>query len=190
MEIKRFLLRKISLSDTEKEYIEKKVEKFSKFFSDSAEASVTVTADKRDAYVEINFTDKGAIFRSKGHAEKVTAAADDAVSNMERQLRKRSTKLQKFNRDKAKAKAAEHASLEAAAREAAEEDDDDGYDDSVEKIKDTQVYPMTVDDAIIQMEMLGHKFFVFQDIETGGKVSVLYQRDTGGYGLMRVHEVG
>jgi putative sigma-54 modulation protein len=60
----------------------------------------------------------------------------------------------------------------------------------VEKIKDTQVYPMTVDDAIIQMEMLGHKFFVFQDIETGGKVSVLYQRDTGGYGLMRVHEVG
>ena len=164
--------RKTTIKDSFKEKIEKKLQKFDRFFDDEAAASVVVSNERERETVEITINYKGMIFRS----EKTTAdRADslDAVCDiLFKQIVKNKSKLVSRVRDKAfDDLAAEDIGGEAEAT----------Y--SVVKHKKFPVNAMSVEEAILQMNMLGHEFFMFENIESG-EINVVYSRHGSSYGLI------
>ena len=159
-----YAARKVTLTDSFKERAELKLKKLDKFFDD-AKAQVTVSTQKDEASVELTVWANGMIFRAEAQNTDKLDALDEAVENLTRRIRKNKTKLLK------KVKAFPEETV-------AEEMD---YD--VIRTKEVPLRPMTVDEAILQMNMLEHSFFVFLNGETG-EVNVVYRRNADGYGLI------
>lgn len=164
--------RKCTPRDSFKERAEKKLAKLDKFFGETASAKVTATVEKSSQTVEVTVDNKGIIFRAQAKAENMNEALDNCVDLLIRQIRKNKTRLEKKMKT---------GSI----------DDIIGGDEAVEeetdfeliRTKNISVKPQSVDEAILQMNMLGHKFYVFRDQETD-KVAVVYKREDGGYGLI------
>ena len=156
--------RKCSPRESFKERAEKKLAKVERFFGDEAEAKITATVEKSGQTVEITVINNGMIFRAQERAENMNDALDKCVDSLVRQIRKNKTKLEKRMRS------------------AAFDELNDGADVADEKEYDL-VKPQTVDEAILQMNMLGHEFYMFIN-EATGLVSVVYCRIDGGYGLL------
>lgn len=162
--------RKVSLKDTFLKRVEDRLSKLDKFFSDSAVATVTVTVEKKWQTVEISVKDGKLHFRSEKNADSMEQALDDAVDSLEYQIIKNKEKIhRKFNGY-------------------AYFDDLRGVNDDVEdyeivRKKVFALQPQTVDDAILEMNMLGHTFFMFKDIVTE-EINVVYKRKDGKYGLL------
>ena len=156
--------RKCSPRESFKERAEKKLAKVERFFGDEAEAKITATVEKSGQTVEITVINNGMIFRAQERAENMN-------DSLVRQIRKNKTKLEKRMRS------------------AAFDELNDGADVADEKeydlvrTKHVAVKPQTVDEAILQMNMLGHEFYMFIN-EATGLVSVVYCRIDGGYGLL------
>lgn len=169
----KFLLRQVSLDKKTTAIIEKKIAKLDKFFPDEDEALVTVTKIKDKEKLELTISQHGRLFRSEVTAETAAYAIDQAVDAIIRQIRKNKTRLEKHLREGAFAK------------QAAAEPFDDIEEEEIKVIrrKDFKLQPMTVDEAILQMNLLGHTFFVFDDSDTGN-VSVVYKRNDEEYGLI------
>ena len=165
--------RKVNLRDNFKQRVEKKLAKFDKIFSDDAQAFVVVTVDKNSQTVEITIRDKSMVYRAEKTMPEMNDALDKCVDVLGRQLRKNKSKLEKRLRQ---------GSLEelvAPVDEPVVEEDE--Y--TVVRTKDIPVKPITVEEAILQMNMVGHKFYMFTNAETG-EVNVVYLRDDGKYGLL------
>lgn len=163
--------RKCTPRDSFKEHAEKKLAKIERFFGPDAEAKVTATVEKSSQVVEVTIVYSGMIFRAQERAENMVTALDDCVDSLIRQIRKNKTRLEKKLR-------------EGAIEEllpAGETEDEDDYD--VVRVKSIALKPQTVDEAILQMNMLDHKFYVFLNTDNGG-VNVVYKRSDGGYGLI------
>lgn len=162
--------RKVSLKDNFLQRVEDRLGKLDKFFSDNAEATVTVTVEKKWQTVEIAIKDKKLNFRSEKSADSMELALEDAVDNLEAQIVKNKEKIhRKFNGY-------------------AYFDDLIGVNDDVDdyEIVRKKVFalrPQSVDDAILEMNMLGHTFFMFKDIVTE-EINVVYKRKDGKYGLL------
>ncbi len=162
--------RKCTPRDSFKEHAEKKLQKIDRFFGDSATAKVTATVEKTSQTVEITVMNEGMIFRAQSRAENMNEALDDCVDLLIRQIRKNKTKLEKRLRSGAF-------------------DDYQGLDVEEEtefelvRTKTIPVKPQSVDEAILQMNLLGHQFYVFLN-SANEKVSVVYRREDGGYGLI------
>jgi len=152
--------------------IEKKLKKLDKFFTGEGDATVTLSCKHNQKYIELTISAGGALFRSEVGADSFRDSLDDAVSNIERQIRKNKTKLAKRLRQGTFVPPSE------------EEFDDTPLDE--EKILRTKTYdtkPMSPEEAILQMNLLGHQFFVFKDDQTGA-TCVVYARRDGAYGLI------
>lgn len=167
--------RKCAPRDSFKTRAEKKLAKIDRFFGDSASAKVTATVERHSQTVEITVLNAGMIFRAQSKAENMNEALDECVDLLVRQIRKHKTKLEKRLRSGAF-------------------DDFTDNDDIAEetefklvRTKTIPIKPQSVDEAILQMNMLGHKFYMFRNSENES-VAVVYRRDDGGYGLIRPEE--
>ena len=163
--------KQMTVRESLKALVEKKLAKFDKFFGDETEAFVTCRSRKGTKIIEITINYNGTIFRSEDEGETFMTALDRSVEGLERQIRKNKTKIEKDLRRGAFIIG---------------EDDDDEYDEEGDfeiRVKTFPFKPMSPEEAILQMNLLGHAFFAFTDDATG-KVSVVYKRRNGGYGLI------
>ena len=164
--------KQMTVRESLKELIEKKLAKFDKFFGDDSDAFVTCRTRKGAKILEITVVYMGTTFRCEEESETFMTALDRACEGLERQIRKNKTRLEK------KVKSGAFAILGA--------DDDDEYEEEGEfeiRVKSFPFKPMSCEEAILQMNLIGHTFFAFTD-DKSGKVSVVYKRKNGGYGLI------
>ena len=167
-----FTARQMRVFDSVKETAEKKLAKFNKFFDESAEMDITFSMPNNLEMVEITIRSQGMVFRAEEAADTFATAIDSATEALERQIRKNKTRLQKKIKEDAFA--------------IIDEDLNEDYEEEYEieiRTKTFPFKPMNVEEAILQMNMLGHDFFVFKDAETL-ETCVVYKRKRGGYGLI------
>ena len=163
--------RKCTPRDSFKERADKKLAKLDKFFGDEAAAKVTATVEKKYQTVEVTVENNGMFFRAQAKAENMNDALDECVDLLIRQIRKNRTKLEKRFR--------EGSIAELASSEDVEEETQ--YD--VVRTKVIPLKPQSVEEAILQMNMLGHKFYMFRN-SADNSVALVYCREDGGYGLI------
>ncbi len=163
--------RKCTPRENFKERAEKKLAKLDKFFGGEAEAKVTATVEKSCKIVEITVNNNGMIFRAQERADELNEALDKCVDTLIRKIRKNKTKLEK------RIRTGDFDSLNA--EEAIEEERE--YD--LVRTKAISVKPESTEEAILQMNMLGHEFYMFRNSDTG-VINVVYRRTDGGYGLI------
>ncbi len=171
-----YTARKVTLKDNFKERVEKKLRKYERVFSGDAEVNVKVTVYKNRQTVEITINDNGMIYRVEDTKAEMNEALDTITDKLSRQIRKNKTRLAKRLRDTA---FDEPLSDESAA------DDEDQEEVTYElfRTKSVSLKPMSPDEAILRMNMVNHKFFMFLNSDTD-KVSVVYIRDNGDYGML------
>ncbi len=167
--------RQLNVYDDTKALIEEKLAKFNKFFGDEGTATVTLSRSHGNSVLEITINAAGTLFRSEVEADSFRDALDKSIDNIERQIRKNKTKLRRRLRDGGIESFEQN--MDWAGAELEEEDA------IVIKTKKFEYTPMSVEEAILQMNLLGHTFFVFNDSETD-KTCVVYKRRDGGYGLI------
>ena len=171
-----FTERKVSISDELKEYAAKKCEKLERYFDRDNSAKVTFSMERGRYIAEITVVHAGMLFRASEQSHDMYGSIDGAVDSIERQILKNKTRLEKRLRQGAFDKSAE---LQMLAEDQAPEDI---YD--VIRVKEFEVKPMTVQEAILQMNLLDHQFFFFRNSEEDDRYSVVYKRQNGGYGLI------
>ena len=170
------IARKYDLQENVREYIEKKLGKLDKFFREEASARVVVGTIKDNDYIEAQINAGGMIYRAECGDKEIKAAVDKIVDVIERQIRRNKTRL---------AKRLKSASLDdnRLISGASFVDEEDKGEFEVVKRKRFTVKPMSVEEAILQMKLLGHSFFVFKNIETS-EMNVVYERKDGKYALI------
>lgn len=161
--------RKVNLKPNFLNLVEERLEKLDKFFPKEVQAQVTVTVEKDWQTVEITIKDRGAYFRSEQSADKMEIALENAVDKLEYQIIKNKKKIS----DKYKNNSYKY--------ESTPEVEEEEYEIVRKKVFDLE--PQSVDDAILEMNMLDHTFFMFKDIVTG-EINVVYKRKDGKYGLL------
>jgi putative sigma-54 modulation protein len=158
------------------ELADKKLSKYDKFFNDDAIAIVTLRKRKTGKEIlELTITSSGLMFRGEEEDSTFQNALDSVMESIEKQIRKNKTKLEKRLRNGVFPKEI--------IPEEIPEDAVTATSDAPVRIKEFVLKPMSVDEAILQMNMLGHQFFVFLDQDTS-KVCVVYERKDGKYGLI------
>ncbi|TCS77811.1 ribosome hibernation-promoting factor, HPF/YfiA family [Pectinatus cerevisiiphilus] len=161
------------------DYVEKKVGKVTKYFDTVGEITVLLTVTKGQHIVEVTVPVQGILLRGEESTMDMYTSIDLVIEKLERQIRKQKTKLERrFRSGSFKMEAV--AAANASARDEAE-DKDDEY--PVVKTKRFAVKPMDVQEAIMQMNLINHEFFVFRDAKTED-VNVVYRRRDGNYGLI------
>lgn len=172
-----YTARKVNLRDNFKERTEKKLSKFEKIFSEDASAAIVVTLERNRQTVEVTIKDKGMVYRAEATELEMNDALDKVVDILGRQIRKNKAKLTK----KLKSKTFEEFMAETAlvSSEPVEEEE---Y--KVVRKKMVNVKPISVEEAILEMNMVNHTFFMFVNAETN-EPNVVYARDNGDYGLLQ-----
>lgn len=168
--------KKVSLPESVHAYAEKKVMKLDRYFRDDAEALVAFSVEKNRNKVELTVHAANTYFRASESTSDMFASIDAAVSDIESQIRKNKTRLARRLRQDAFSRTAE------AETSFAPEPEEDEY--QLLRTKTFPMKPMTREEAILQMNLLGHGFFAFKDEEAGGAFAVVYKRNDGGYGLI------
>ncbi len=171
-----FTCKKVSLNDSIKEYAEKKISKLDRYFREDAKALVTFSVEKgHRCVVEITITSGSTLFRAQEESRDgdMRGAIDAACSTIDRQIRKNKTRLSKRLRQDALVPA--------------EFDVSEETDFEVVRTKHIAAKPMSEDEAILQMNLLDHDFFVYRNMED--VVSIVYRRKNGGYGLLETDGV-
>ena len=176
-----YTCKKVTLSDSIKEYAEKKISKLSRYFRDEdPSAAVTFSVEKDYlCTVEITIRDGSTMLRAQTQAPDgdMRGAIDSAVGYIERQILKNKTRLSKRLRSEAFAPAAAPDDFEI----------NEEKEFNIVRTKRFSVKPMSAEEAILQMNLLGHSFFVFRDSDNES-LSIFYQRKNGGYGLIVTDE--
>jgi len=166
--------RNVNVSEGLREHVEKKIGKLEKFFDQVQEAQVTLSVEKERHIVEVTVPVNGMILRGQEESGDMYASVDMVVDKLEKQIDKYKTRLfKRFRGNGGKSKQAPVVSQTV-------EDFDEGQ---VVKIKRFIVKPMVVDEAIMQMNLIGHDFFVFFNSDSED-VNVVYKRKDGNYGLI------
>ena len=166
--------RKVNLRDNFKERVYKKLGKFEKIDSEDAEANVKVTLEKNRQTVEVTIYDNGMTYRAESTAPEMNDALDAVVDILGGQIRKNKAKLSKKLR------------ADSIEQYFAEESDTDVLPEesyTVVKTKNFVVKPLSVEEAILQMNMIGHEFFMFLNSATN-QLCVVYKRKDNTYGLL------
>ena len=171
--------KKCTIDEATKAYALKKVNKLERYFKGDAEAVINFRVEKKDCRAELTIQAGSFYFRADETTNDMYASIDSVVDSIEGQIRRNKTRLAKRLRTDAFVRTAEEVSLYEGDQEPVEESSFD-----VIRSKKFTIKPMSVDEAILQMNLLGHNFFVFRDDEAGGAVAVVYQRKDGGYGLI------
>lgn len=156
-----------------KEYIENKLARLDKYFQDSdeIEANVLTKVNGKNQTIEVTIPTKHFTLRNEETNEDLYAAIDKIVDKLERQIRKNKEKINK-KVNKTLINDFEYDLV-----------DELSEDEKIVKRKNVELKPIDEEEAIIQMEMLGHSFFVYKDVSTN-EVCVLYKRKNGNYGII------
>ena len=162
-----------------RQYLEKRLLKFEKLV-DAAEAQVTLTTIKETQKVEVTIPLNGMILRGEEENYDIYSAIDNVVEKLERQFRRYKTRLAK--KSKGVSKEAQFAVI--ASQPVAEAEEDEEFP---VKIKHFPIKPMPVEEAIMQMNLLGHNFFLFLNSDDN-HTNLIYRRNDGKYGLLAPEE--
>lgn len=171
-----FTDKKVTLPRSVHEYAEKKVGKLDRYFPAEAEATVVFSVEKGRNNAEVTVRDRGTIYRARQSTSDMFATIDAAVADIERQLRKNKARLEKRLRKDAFVRTAEETSF-------APDEPEEEY--QIIRSKRFAMKPMSPEEAVLQMNLLGHTFFAFRNEEEGEAFAVVYKRDDGGYGLIQ-----
>ena len=157
----------IAVNEKITDAIDKKFAKIGKFFADDIQAKVLMHPEKAKVKVETTISGKGSIFRAESVQQDVYDAIDEVADKLLKQM-------SKFKKNQGK---------ESVRFEMIPEVPEAEEESKIAKTKKFTLTPMTADEAILQMELLQHNFFVFLDAETGN-VNVVYKRNDEDYGLL------
>lgn len=162
----------IDITPALKEMVEKKLSKVERYFESEVQARVTLTVQRNRQIVEVTIPFNGVILRCEESTDDMYKSIDLVEVKLERQIRKQRTKLQRRSNESLRfneIKALGH-----------HDEEDDG---EIVRVKKFNIKPMSADEAILQMELVQHNFFVFKDADTNN-VNVVYKRKDGNYGLL------
>lgn len=169
-----FTEKKMGASEELRAYTERKVGKLDRFFKTESSASITFSMERGRFLAEITVSNNGLYYRASELTNDMYASVDSGVAAIERQIRKNKTRLEKRLRQGAFEKAAAHAEQMAESEETYE----------LIRRKRFAVEAMSVEEAMLQMNLIGHQFYFFRNADEGNVYSVLYKRANGGYGLI------
>lgn len=158
------------------EKVEGKLAKFHRFFDDGTTATVKMQPEKNDIRVELTLNLNGQYTRAEAIAGEAIIALEDAIDNMERQIRKHKTKIKKKSKTKPISLYLDEVALDGL-------EEASGEEPQIIRRKSFLISPMDADEAVLQMELLGHDFLLYVDAETE-KVCLVYKRNDGNYGLI------
>lgn len=167
------IAKNIELTQALKEIVQKKISKLEKYFEVEVEAKATLSVQKNRQIIEVTIPFSGAILRCEESTDDMYKSIDLVEDKLERQIRKQKTRL-----SRRKNASLRFATINESGSDSVEED----YG-SLVRVKKFGVKPMNSEEAILQMDLLGHNFFVYQDSESS-KVNVIYKRKDGNYGLL------
>ena len=170
----RFVQRGAEIDEKLRDYMEKKISRLEKFFRKILNCQIVVTHHKGSFNVETTANANGVILRAEESATEPRKAFDQSLKNLERRIKKHASYL----KDRAQLGAGEEFSF--SVDEAVEPEMKANV---IDKVKKVEVHPMDTSEAVAQMELVGHSFFVFQNAETG-EINVVYKRGEDSYGLI------
>ena len=166
-----FSERKLAVDNKVKAYAEKKCGKLDRYFDKETDVVVAFSNERGMDTAEITVRSGGMIFRAQEKTTDMYASIDGALASIDRQIQKNKTRISKRMRQESFVKAMDMMT--------------DYRDEEIEILREKEVdsKPMTAEDAILQMNLLGHNFFFFLNSENG-RYCVVYRRDYGGYGML------
>ncbi|GFN32645.1 ribosomal subunit interface protein [Paenibacillus curdlanolyticus] len=169
----------IQVKEALREYVEKKIARLEKYFEApiTSETSVTLSVTKGYHTVEVTIPLPGVMLRAEVKSEDMYASIDGVVDKLERQIRKHKTKVNR----KYRTESGLRSYFKESGSTARALDEEEDYE--VVRTKQVTLKPMDVEEAILQMNMIGHSFFVFANADTK-EVNVVYRRNDGRYGLI------
>ncbi|HPJ00444.1 MAG TPA: ribosome-associated translation inhibitor RaiA [Enterococcus sp.] len=170
----------IEVTEAIRDYVEKKVGKIERYFSDAPDATAHVNLKvytDKTAKVEVTIPLPYLVLRAEETSPDLYASIDLVVDKLERQIRKFKTKINRKSREKALP------DVQAAIFSVPKEEEENGSELEIVRTKRLSLKPMDSEEAVLQMNMLGHNFFIFEDAETNG-ISIVYRRKDGKYGLI------
>ncbi len=159
-----------------KQYIGERLQKLKKYLDRPVEAHIVLSVEKFRNVTEINLTDNGLNVIAKEEAKDMQQSIDNAVEKIERQLKKHKEKIRGH---KAGAKSVDLSTTAPA-------DVEEATDSRIVETRRAVLKPMSLDDAILELESSKHVFFLFRDIASEG-VCVVYRREDGRYGLIETN---
>lgn len=167
----------IEVTSALKDIIQKKISKLDRYFDEEVNARATLSVQKNRQIVEVTIPFNGVILRVEEATEDMYKSIDQVEAKIERKIRKQKTKLTRRNNESLRFTAINEMAFDEI------EENDEEVDSKVVRTKNFIVKPMHEEEAILQMELLGHSFFVYQDATTN-KINVMYKRKDGNYGLL------
>lgn len=162
----------IALTDALKDTVERKLGKLDKYLNPDAQVHATLSVQKNRQTIEVTIPSAGMLLRGEEVTEDMYASIDNVVEKLERQIRKHKTKLEKRMHESA---------LRFSDITPLEPETDN--EPKIVRTKKFAFKPMDAEEAVLQMDLLGHNFFVFMNSDTN-EVNVVYKRKDGNYGLI------
>lgn len=167
----------IEVSDYLRDVVEKKAKKLSRYFKPDTEMHVMLSIERSRHIAEVTILVDGIVLRGEEATGDMYSSIDVVLKKLERQMRKHRTRLEKRLRDDAFESETVYEYYD-------DVDETDSEDEPhIVRTKKIALRPMDIDDAVMQMELLGHSFFVFRNMRNS-EVNVLYKRGDGNYGLI------
>ncbi len=167
---------KLEVTDAINNYVESKLDRLNKYFKeDNILANVLLRVRGNSQIIEVTIPTDKFILRSEEEDKDLYAAIDLVTDKLERQIRKNKTRLNKQNIDNKFKELNFDYELE--------KEEENSMDEAIVKRKKLEMKPMDEEEAILEMNLLGHEFFVYKDMHTDN-VCVLYKRKDGNYGLI------
>lgn len=161
---------KIDITDAMKDYVKDKLSKLDKYTLEDAKATVLVKIRNYSQKVEVTIPLKTLILRAEEESQDFYSAVDLVVNKLERQIRKNKSKIKKKEKTGIK-----EFNMDNIVEET--------NDEEVVKRKKIYIKPMSLDEAILQMELLGHNFYMYKDSDINS-IALVYKRNDGGYGVI------
>ncbi|MBQ8892417.1 MAG: ribosome-associated translation inhibitor RaiA [Bacilli bacterium] len=162
---------KVEITDSMKEYVKEKLSKLDKYYTDDLKATILVKVRNYTQKVEVTIPLKTLILRAEEESSDFYSAVDLVVNKLERQIRKNKTKLKKKEKSGIK---------EFNMEEILDIPDEEEKEIKRKKI---EIKPMNLEEAILQMELLGHNFYMYKDSDLNS-IALVYKRKNGGYGVI------
>lgn len=164
----------MAVTDALRDVIEKKMGKLDKYFYEDVPVYITLSVEKNRQIIEVTIPFSGAIIRAEESTDDMYQSIDRVVDVLERQVRKHKTKLQKKNKGLETIRFENVQALPAG---------ENGKEASIVRTKRFAMKPMEAEEAVLQMELLRHAFYVFRNAESD-EVNIVYKRKDGNYGLI------
>ncbi len=160
----------IEVSDYLRELADKKLAKLERYFPEDTEVQVTMSVEKSRHIIEVTIPYAGGIIRGEEVTNDMYASIDNVIAKLEKQILRHKSKLNQTLRYEGESDDYDY-----------EEDEDEAP--KIVRVKRFSMKPMDAEEAALQMELLGHNFFVFTNGRTG-EMNVIYKRKDGNYGLI------